>query len=55
MSFFDCWKHFLTSIMDYLDDLLTRETLEKCLKSERLKLEKKVNSKKCLFYHLKIF
>ena len=28
MSFFDCWKHFLTSIMNYLDILLTRVTLE---------------------------
>ena len=43
--------------MNYLDVLLTREMLRmqaKSLKSERLKLENKVNSQNCLFYYLKI-
>ena len=44
--------------MNYLDVLLSREILRlqaKSLKSERLKLENKVNSQKCLFYYLKLF
>jgi hypothetical protein len=43
--------------MNYLDVLLTREMLRmqaKSLKSERLKLEKKVNSQKFLYYYLKL-
>jgi hypothetical protein len=55
--FFRCYQ-FLETFSDFnsdLDILLVRETLEKNLKSERLKLEIKVNSKKCLFYYSKIF